>query len=310
MSQNSKLDGFSKKPSLILNIVKLLRPKQWSKNLLVFAPLLFTASYGSAAKVVLAFGAFAVMCLAGSGTYVINDLVDIEKDRQHPKKKFRPLASGAVQKELAIPLGLFLFGLSLWVAILLGTYTVCILLTYLGLQIAYNLRLKHIPIADVYCIATGFVLRAAIGAAAIHAVVSGWLLFCTGALALMLGFAKRRNEFILLGENRTKSRASLAGYTQFTLDGFVLITACAACLCYCVYSLESQTAKKFPALILTAPFVFYGICRYVLLVFSQDEGGEPADLLFGDSQLIACVVLFVASAALAVNGFHVPLLER
>ena len=310
MSNSSKLGSNSKQPSIASSLFQLLRPKQWSKNLLVFAALIFTAGYHSQQKVILALAAFAVMCMAGSGTYIFNDLIDIEKDRLHPKKKFRPLASGAVPKSLAITTGTALIVCSIFEAAILGKYSVLIVASYLLLQVFYNWKLKHIPIADVYCIAVGFVLRAAVGAAAILAGISGWLLFCTGALALMLGFAKRRNEVIIQGENRSSSRASLAGYSRAALDGFVLITACAASLCYGIYSLDSATAHKYPALILTAPFVFYGISRYVLLVFSADEGGEPADLLFGDSQLIVCVVAFIAFAALAVGGLRIPLLER
>ncbi|MDR3687838.1 MAG: decaprenyl-phosphate phosphoribosyltransferase [Fimbriimonas sp.] len=310
MSHPFSTDDSPRTPSLPVSLLKLLRPKQWAKNLLVFAAILFTAGYHSPQKVVLAFSAFAVMCMAGSGTYVFNDLIDIDRDRHHPTKRYRPLASGSVPKSIAVTLGTALIIGSLAEAFILGKYSLLILCIYLALQVAYNWRLKHIPVADVFCISVGFVLRAAIGAAAIYAGISGWLLFCTGALALMLGFAKRRNEFIIQGENRMSSRISLTGYTKLTLDGFVLISACAASLCYGIYSLDSQTARKYPALILTAPFVFYGILRYVLLVFSRDEGGEPADILFGDNQIIICVVMFVACAALAVSGLRIPLLER
>jgi len=310
MSEPLKPRDPSRNTSLPAGLFLLLRPKQWSKNLLVFAPILFTAGYHSPQKVILAFSAFFVMCMAGSGTYIFNDLIDIDRDRNHPTKRFRPLASGVVPKSLAVTVGAALLIGAIAESCILGKYSALILGFYLGLQVLYNWRLKQLPIADVFCIAFGFVLRAMIGASAIYAGISGWLLFCTGALALMLGFAKRRNEFIIQGENRSSSRVSLSGYTKLTLDGFVLISACAASLCYGIYSLDSQTARKYPALILTAPFVFYGILRYVLLVFSQDEGGEPADLLFGDTQIITCVILFVACAALAVSGLHIPLLER
>ncbi len=310
MSESNRLDQTSVKRSIPISVIKLLRPKQWAKNLLVFAALIFTAGYHSADKVILAIAGFAVMCMAGSGTYVFNDLIDVEKDRKHPKKKFRPIASGAVPKSVATVVGVAALAVAIIGSYSLNKYCFAIIATYLVLQVLYNWRLKHIPVADVYCIAVGFVLRAALGAAVLKAGISGWLLFCTGSLALMLGFAKRRNEFILQGDDRTSSRASLAGYSQLALDGFVLITACAASLCYGIYSLDSATAHKYPALILTAPFVFYGISRYVLLVFSVNEGGEPADVLFGDVQIIVCVLSFVACAAFAMSGLRVPLLER
>ena len=245
--------------------IRLLRPKQWTKNLLVFAALLFTGTFTDSHLVLLSVEAFFAMCAASSATYIFNDLQDVERDRKHPKKAKRPLAAGEIKPSAAIVIGLVLIALAAALGVHLGTSALAILGVYLALQLAYNFGLKKVPVSDVYTIAIGFVLRAVLGAAAIDVKISGWLLFCTGALALMLGFGKRRNEYIQQGEDRAISRQSLIHYNQSALDAMVVMFATAAAICYGVYSLESATAAKYPALILTAPFVFYGITRYVRL---------------------------------------------
>ncbi|MEZ0324643.1 MAG: decaprenyl-phosphate phosphoribosyltransferase [Fimbriimonas sp.] len=294
----------------MIPILRLLRPKQWTKNLLVFAALLFTGTFKDPSYLTLALIAFASMCAASSATYIFNDLQDAERDRAHPKKQHRPIASGAVSPSLAIALGLILALVGLGLAFWLGTGSLLIVVTYLVIQVLYNAGLKRVPVADVYAIAFGFVLRAALGAAAINVKLSGWLLFCTGALALMLGFGKRRHEFIQQGEERATTRQSLVHYNRVALDGLVIMFATAAALCYGLYTLESQTAQQYPGIILTAPFVFYGITRYVLLVFTSDEGGEPEEVLFRDPHLLFSIAFFVLAAGLAIMGFRLPLLER
>lgn len=295
--------------SLPKGLIKLIRPKQWAKNVLVFAALLFSARFSDGNAVVRALLAFAAMSFVSSGTYVFNDLVDVERDRLHPKKRLRPLASGVVPKGVGAALGVVLFILGIGIAASLNKSSLTIILVYLAMQGLYNWRLKRTPVADVYTIAVGFVLRAVLGAAAIGAAISGWLLFCTGALALMLGFAKRRNEFILQGEGRAGSRESLVHYTRSALDALVIMFASGAAMSYGIYTLESVTAKRYPALILTSLFVFYGITRYTLIVFTVDEGGEPADILFKDPHIIFSVIGFVVSAVLALSGMRLPILE-
>lgn len=292
-------------------VIKLLRPKQWAKNLLVFAAPIFAAKMGQPDSAVLAFKAFAAMCLMSSATYVFNDLADVKRDREHPKKRLRPIASGSVPVPVAVVLGLLLGSIGLAIGFSLNKSSGVVLISYAALQVLYNLFLKRTPIADVFTISLGFIFRAMLGAFAVWVSISGWLLFCTGALALMLGFAKRRNEFIIQGEQRTASRESLAGYTKAGLDALVTMTATGAAICYGIYSVDSATASKYPAIVVTSLFVFYGIARYVMIVFSKDEGGEPADLLFKDPHLLASVVLFLVSAAIAVSGqFQIPLLVK
>jgi 4-hydroxybenzoate polyprenyltransferase len=292
-----------------LALLKLFRPKQWSKNLLVFAAPLFTGGVTDPAKFVPALFAFAALCLASSSIYVLNDLIDVERDKQHPKKSKRPIASGMVSKTVAIiciPL-LVIGALALaWAASKSATILV---LCYLVLQSSYNLRMKHTAVADVFAISLGFVLRAIVGAAAIHVTISGWLLFCTGALALMLGYGKRRQEYILKGEERGLTRESLNQYSVHALDALLTMSATAAGLSYGVYAINSKTAQHYPALVLTALPVIYGISRYILVAFTQDEGGEPESLLFSDRHILLSVVGFVALAAIAMSGIKIPFLE-
>lgn len=284
----------------------LLRPKQWTKNLLVFAALLFVGAFRDPAMVLLAIRAFVAMCLASSAVYVFNDLRDIERDRRHPRKRTRPLAAGLVKPPAAAVIGVLCLAGSVAIAASVNQISLGIIVFYLVIQALYNTWLKHVAVADVFCIGVGFVLRAILGAAALNVEISGWLLFCTGALALMLGFSKRRNEFLTVADNGT-TRESLASYTKPALDALVAIFACAASICYGIYSLESPTAKKFPGLVVTSLFVFYGIARYVLIVYSKDEGGEPETLLYKDPHILLSVLAFILASVWAISGYKIPL---
>lgn len=302
-----------------MQYLKLLRPKQWSKNLLVFAALLFATKIQDPRSVMLAVMAFFAMCLVSSAVYVANDLRDIEKDRAHPKKRLRPLASGKVKPAAGIVVGLLCVVFA--AALLWGMGFVppadmtpvknsfAVVIVYVILQIIYNSGAKAIAVLDVFFIAMGFVLRAVLGAAAIQKPISAWLLLCTGALALLLGFSKRRHEYIWQGDKRTESRKSLAGYSKESLDVLVAMSATAAALTYGIYALQSQTAQMHHALFLTTIFVVYGVCRYVLIVFVDNEGGEPETLLLKDKHVLGSVVLFIVVALIAMSGIHVPLVE-
>jgi len=293
----------------ILQLLLLMRPKQWSKNLLVFAAPLFTHGLSDPAKLFPACLAFAALCLASSSIYVFNDLLDIERDRKHPKKCKRPLASGSIPTWAAFVLGPLLVIGSLALAWGASASATILVACYLALHSTYNLGMKHTAVADVFAISLGFVLRAVVGAAAIHVTISGWLLFCTGALALMLGYGKRRQEYIAKGEERGLTRESLNHYSLKALDALVTMSATAAGLSYGIYSINSKTAQLAPALVLTTLPVIYGISRYILVVFTQDEGGEPESLLFSDRHILLSVVGFIALAAFAMSGIKIPFLE-
>lgn len=290
-------------------IFRLLRVKQYSKNLFVLAALFFTRGFDKPNLLGLSLAAFGMMCLLSSATYIVNDILDLERDRAHPKKRHRPIASGAVSVPTALSVAAVLLigglaiGAALRVEVLEGAGV------YLLLQVIYNLKLKRVPIADVFVIALGFVLRVIVGAAAIHAQVSGWILLCTGSLALLLGFSKRRSEFVALGEDRGKSRENLRDYNLQTLDALVICCAAGASMCYGLYGIESKTAKEFPALILTIPIVVFGVCRYMLLTFGSNETAEPESIVFRDPQLVVTLVLFVATAAVALSGLQIDFLN-
>ncbi|MBX7132333.1 MAG: UbiA prenyltransferase family protein [Fimbriimonadaceae bacterium] len=310
-----------------LAVVQLMRPKQWTKNLLIFAALIFTKSYADSRLLVLSALAFAAMCFASSAVYALNDVIDAERDRNHPRKKLRPIASGALSPRVGVLVGLICLVLAIGLSVAVGVSPLSIPMerglggevrpvvtdfsfafgvgVYLLIQLGYTFGLKAVPILDIFIVATGFVLRAALGAVAIGVGISGWLLLCTGLLALMLGFAKRRHEFISQGDERGQSRPSLLGYTRSALDALVIFASAGAALSYGVYAIESDTAKHYPALVLTVPVVLYGVMRYLFLVFGREEGGEPENLVFGDLHMILVVFAFLGLALLALSGFKV-----
>ena len=296
--------------SYLFDLIRLARPKQWTKNLLVFAALLVTKQYLNPDAVARTLAAFFAIAFVSSATYVINDLLDRERDAFHPKKKHRPLASGRVSTVAALLLAVILAACGLALGFRLGSSDLAVLCTYLTIQVLYNGLLKRVAVADVFVIASGFVLRAVLGAVVIQVQISGWLLFCTGAMALLLGFAKRRSEFINQGEHRLASREALAGYTKVALDAFVLFSAACTAMAYGIYSIESETAKRFPLIIVSTVFVCYGICRYLLIVYKDDEGGEPETLLFTDIHMILTILFFVISVFVATSYTEVPFLGR
>lgn len=290
-------------------VLRLLRPKQWTKNLLVFAALLFSAKLTDLTADLHSLGAFVAMCLASSATYIFNDIADRDKDKLHPRKRFRPIAAGEVSVTLGFALGVVLLVVAAAIAISVNAWVLAMIGFYLVLQVAYNGWLKKMAVADVFVIATGFVLRAALGAQAISVTISGWLLFCTGALSLMLGFAKRREEFISQAEEISATRSSLADYNRMSLDVMVAMFAGVAVMSYWIYCLDSPTAKHYPSLIATAPFVTYGVARYLLEVFVNNEGGEPADILLRDRHVIASVVGFLIAALISLSGRPIPIIK-
>ncbi len=272
--------------------LKLLRPKQWAKNLLVFAALIFAGQASNSSYLLRSFLAFLAVSLVSSASYIFNDLRDIEADKLHPKKKLRPLASS----EVTIPFALGLLAICLIAGFVqgwqLGLSFTLSLLSFALIQLAYNLALKSIPILDICTIAMAFVMRAYLGGVALNVTVSGWLLTCTGMLALLLASGKRRQEFLSLG-SQSSTRKSLSGYNEKILDALLLISAALAAMNYTQYAIESQTAKAHPELIATIPVVFYGIFRYLYLVLQKDQGEEPESLMFSDPHMLATLGLFI-----------------
>jgi 4-hydroxybenzoate polyprenyltransferase len=286
---------------------RLLRVKQYSKNVFVFAALLFSTTLWHLGPLIATLEAVVAMSLVGSATYIANDLFDIRRDQAHPKKRLRPIASGAVGIPFAIGVAVACLILGLVIGFHVNPIVLIWLVGYLFLQATYNLFLKQVPIADVFVIATGFVLRVILGAVAIHAQLSGWILLCTASLALLLGFGKRRSEFVSQGLERSSTRESLKGYSLQALDAFVVCSAASALLCYGLYGIESPTAKQHSGLILTIPFVAFGIFRYLMLIFGDGDTGEPESVVFKDKQLAFTLALFIITSAVALTGLRVDL---
>ena len=292
-----------------IDLVKVARVKQWTKNVFVFAAFIFVKGWTHAGYPQAVLLAFFAMSFASSATYIVNDIYDIEKDRAHPVKKNRPIASGRISVSLALALAIILLASSFVFGLFSGINVDYGLLVYLGIQVIYNLSWRNKSVADVACIAMGFVIRVVIGALAISEPVSGWILLCTATLALMLGFGKRRHEFILMGSQST-SRKSLAEYSLQSLDMLVAFSATCAALTYRVYSIESVTALQHKGLLLTTPFVIYGIARYLVIVFGTGESGEPESLVLKDKQLIITFVGYAAAALYALSNPNLPFLYR
>ena len=269
-----------------------MRPKQWTKNLLVFAGIVFAAEIGVWEKWVEALVVFVVYCAASSAAYLLNDLRDVELDRRHPVKRLRPIARGELSERAAVWLALVLVAVAVVLASLLGVWSLVLLLGFFCLQAAYSLELKHIVLLDVAAIAGLFVIRAAAGAVAVHVHISVWLLVCTALLALFLALAKRRAEIALVAADAAPGRPVLSGYSQELVDRLVGVLAVAAVLVYAAYTLLGGNSRW---MVLTVPFVVFGIGRYVWLVRGRGAGEEPEEVLLRDVPLLASIVAWAAA---------------
>jgi 4-hydroxybenzoate polyprenyltransferase len=288
--------------SLALNLLISLRPRQWAKNLLVFAGLLFGLRLFDPGAVGRAFAAFGVFCVLSGVVYLINDITDRDVDRQHPHKSRRPIASGALSVPAAVTSAIGLGVVALLGAFMLGPRFFIIAALYLALLALYSGLLKHIVIIDVLTIAVGFVLRAVAGAVAVNVDISHWLLVCTTLLALFISLAKRRHELLLLADGAAGHRPILGEYTPYLLDQMIAVVTASTLIAYIFYTISPETEQKFGThwLGLTIPFPLYGIFRYLYLVHQREGGGSPADLLLTDRPLLACVTLWALSVVLII----------
>jgi 4-hydroxybenzoate polyprenyltransferase len=274
--------------------VVALRPRQWLKNLLVFAGLVFAAKLGDAERWLEAVAAFGAYCAISSAAYLVNDLRDRDEDRLHPVKRARPIARGELSPRGAVVLAIGLAAVALALAGVLGLVSVAFLLAFAGLQGAYTLSLKHVVLLDVLVIGALFVIRAAAGAAAVDVRISPWLLLCTALLALFLALAKRRGELVLVGAQHTPGRPVLEGYSLELVDQLVAVVAASTVIAYSLYTLTARDSK---ALLATVPFVIFGVFRYLLLVHRDDIGEEPEQVLLTDVPIILAVAGWIATAA-------------
>jgi 4-hydroxybenzoate polyprenyltransferase len=288
--------------SVALNLIISLRPAQWTKNLLVFAGLLFGRKLLDPAAVADAGLAFAVFCALSGVVYLVNDISDRETDRNHPLKAQRPIASGALPVPIAA-VGAGVLGLTaLTVSTALGWLFTAVAVAYVALQTLYSGPLKHIVIIDVLTLAIGFVLRAVAGAVAVHVEISHWLLVCTVLLALFMALAKRRHEIVLLAGDARTHRPILGEYSPYLLDQMIAVVTASTLIAYIFYTVSPETQAKFetPWLGLTIPFPLYGIFRYLYLVHRREGGGSPSELLLTDRPLLACVALWAIAVAVII----------
>lgn len=274
---------------------QLLRAYQWTKNLLVLAALIFAEAANDPVQVARALIAFVAFCLASSSAYIFNDIIDIPKDRAHPKKRTRPLASGALSVPYAAVVMLALLVAAVSLAYFgLHLNFLLALLVYLALTVSYSLIWKHMVIVDVMVLAIGFVVRAMAGAIALDVVFSKWLVVCTLFLALFLALGKRRSEIILLDQDAAGHRGVLQHYTTQYLDALIYIVAGGALLTYTIYTCSPEVEANFGTdkLYVTLPFVVYGLFRYLYLVQHKTGGGDPSRTLLKDWPLGLTVALW------------------
>lgn len=279
-----------------------LRPDQWTKNLIVFAALIFAVKLLDLAALALASAAFLIFCALSGAVYLFNDVSDLEADRLHPLKRGRPIASGALGSGAALGWAAGLGVLALAAAFALRPMLGVVAAAYLALFASYTRWLKHIVILDVMSIAMGFVLRAVAGGLVIGVSVSDWLLVCTILLALFLGLAKRRHELTMLSDEASGHRRILEEYDPYLLDQMIGIVAAATLVVYIIYCASPETAERFGTrlLVLTTPFPIYGIFRYLYLVHRKHGGGSPSEMLLRDRPLLSCVAFWGLAVILII----------
>jgi 4-hydroxybenzoate polyprenyltransferase len=279
-----------------------LRPDQWTKNLIVFAALIFAVKLLDPAALAYASAAFLIFCALSGAVYLINDVSDREQDRLHPIKRLRPIAAGEVSPGTALVFAVVLSAAALAASFWLRPAFGMVAAAYLALFVVYTRSLKHIVILDVMAIAIGFVLRAVAGGLVINVHVSNWLLVCTMLGALFLGLAKRRHEMTLLAEGAKGHRRILEEYDPYLLDQMIGVVAAATMVAYIIYCASPETHAYFGTewMVLTTPFPIYGLFRYLYLVHRKAGGGSPSDMLLTDRPLLACVALWGVAVVLIV----------
>ena len=277
----------------MIPLLRTMRPHEWIKNAFVLAALIFSKHVFDPDYFLRGGLAFVCFCLISGAVYLFNDIKDRENDRQHPQKRHRPIASGALRVPVAAGAAIILTLVALSGGFYLHPHFGIVLLIYAGQNVAYTLYLKHVVILDVMIIATGFLLRAIGGALAIQVAISSWFILCTMLLALFLGFVKRRQELLLLEEGAGSHRRILEEYTPQFLDQVIAVVTSGSLVAYALYTMSPEVTEKLGTdhLNLTIPFVIYGMLRYLYLVYNKGRGGNPASTILGDLPLlIACAL--------------------
>lgn len=290
-----------KRAGVVGALLESMRPLQWARNAFVLAALLFDKKLFKLAPVLRVGLAFALFCLVASGVYLLNDLSDMERDRQHPVKKSRPLASGRLPLPVGATAAVLCLGLGIGLGFRQGFALGGILLFYVLVNVAYSLKLKHIVVLDIFAVASGYVLRVAAGAVAVQVErFSPWLYVFTGLFAMLVSLAKRRHELLLLVDNAGTHRASLNSYSITFFDQAIGMMAGGAIVVYSLYTVFAQNLPANHTMMLTIPFAMFAFMRYLFLVYSQGKGGAPDDLFWTDRSLVLAVALWGATAALVL----------
>jgi len=282
---------------VIVGLLASLRPRQWTKNLLVLAGLIFSQSIHQPTLAARALAAFLIFCLLSGSSYLINDVFDAERDRSHPQKRHRAVASGRVPAPVAATVGAVLVLLACAAGFALSFRFGLVALAYAVLLTTYSVGLKHVVIVDALMIAAGFVLRALAGVVVIGTEFSDWLLLCTILLALFLTFGKRRHELLALEEGASGHRPILTEYSPQLLDQMIAVVTASTLMAYALYTVSPETQAKLGTtrLPFTIPFVLYGIFRYLYLLYRRDLGGDPSEHLLTDRALLVDVALWGAT---------------
>ena len=283
-------------------LIVSLRPKQWSKNMLVFAGLVFSHNLFDLTNFLRSLGGFVAFCLLSGAVYIVNDLADVENDRLHPLKRSRPIASGRLKPGTAKVAAAVVATLALVGGFVLDWRFGVIGLAYFVMQLAYSFKLKHMVVLDVMTVAAGFALRAVAGTVLVHVTISSWLFVCTILFALFVALAKRRHELLTLSGGGTGHRAVLENYSETLLDQMMAVATSSAVIAYCLYTIAPETVTKFGThnLMLTVPFVLYGVYRYLYLVYRKEMGGAPEQALLGDLPLLVDVLLWMGSVVAVI----------
>jgi 4-hydroxybenzoate polyprenyltransferase len=291
----------------LIPLLLSLRPRQWVKNLFVFAGLVFAQKLFTPLALV-ALAAFAVFCALSGAVYLVNDVADRDKDRLHPTKRDRPIASGRLSVAAAVPAAALLVILAIGASLRISWPFAAVAAAYAGLLILYSLWLKHLVIVDVLVVAAGFVLRAVGGAVAIDVEISGWLLICTILIALFLALGKRRHEYLALGAGAATHRPILAEYSAELLDQMIAVVTASTVTAYALYTMSPETVAKFHTQLLpaTLPFVLYGIFRYLYLLYRRQLGGNPSELFLNDWPLLLNTFLWFLVVLTIVYGTAAP----
>jgi 4-hydroxybenzoate polyprenyltransferase len=273
-----------------------MRPKQWIKNAFVFAALVFSGKFVEIPLLIINIKTFILFCLTSSTIYILNDLVDVEKDKLHPEKRNRPLPSGRISKKTAITLDILIFVIVVLLSIK-DTKLFFILLTYLVLNVLYSFKLKNVVIIDVMIITFGFVLRVEAGSVSTNIPISPWLILCTILLSLFLALNKRKSELITLKNKSGSHRKILEEYSIEFIDSMLTIVTPSILMAYCLYTFSSVQSKS---MMLTIPFVLYGIFRYQYLMYKKNIGGKPEDIFTKDIPFLINIVLWIISVLVII----------